>query len=164
MPHAPPAPYEGPCGLTGVSYPFPYPFFTETAEALFLMYRVTRDEKWREMGWTLFEVSSRCPLFLSTYHIINAGLTHAHLQNFEKQCRTEVAFSGLADVEVKADANGRGHYNDEMPSYFLAGPSPRRVRYSEVIELMPSDLCRDTQVFLAAFWACGRTGSPDTAR
>ncbi|KAJ4458901.1 putative mannosyl-oligosaccharide 1; 2-alpha-mannosidase [Paratrimastix pyriformis] len=62
----------------------------EAAEALFLMYRVTRDPKWREMGWTMFDA-------------------------FNRNCRTKAGFSGLNDVRFTPAS-----FNDEMPSYFLA--------------------------------------------
>ncbi|KAJ7289221.1 glycoside hydrolase family 47 protein [Mycena rebaudengoi] len=62
----------------------------ETVESLYIMWRVTRDEKWRDMGWRIFEA-------------------------LEREARTPVGYANLHTVEVAP-----GMKQDAMPSYFLA--------------------------------------------
>ncbi|KAJ1447998.1 glycoside hydrolase [Pelagophyceae sp. CCMP2097] len=62
----------------------------ELVESLFVLYRVTRDERWRDAAWRIF-------------------------QKWVEHCRVEQGgFSGLLDV------NAPGSLDDEQPSYFLA--------------------------------------------
>ncbi|KAF7308236.1 alpha-1,2-Mannosidase [Mycena chlorophos] len=62
----------------------------ETIESLYVLYRVTGDSKWREMGWRIF-------------------------QSIERETRTEAGYASLSFVEVSP-----GIKSDSMPSYFLA--------------------------------------------
>jgi hypothetical protein len=62
----------------------------ELVESLFVLYRVTRDERWRESAWRIF-------------------------QKWVEHCRVERGgFSGLSDVDSPLSLD------DEQPSYFLA--------------------------------------------
>eukprot|EP01122_Echinamoeba_exundans_P013316 TRINITY_DN5796_c0_g1_i1.p1 TRINITY_DN5796_c0_g1~~TRINITY_DN5796_c0_g1_i1.p1 ORF type:complete len:561 (-),score=93.02 TRINITY_DN5796_c0_g1_i1:51-1733(-) len=62
----------------------------ETAESLMVLYRVTRDESYREAGWKMF-------------------------QAFEKECKTDAAYSGVRDVTRVGSGK-----DDKMESFFLA--------------------------------------------
>ncbi|KAF8509918.1 glycoside hydrolase [Gautieria morchelliformis] len=62
----------------------------ETLESMFILYRTTKDTKWRERGWEIWEA-------------------------IESQTRTESAYASVYGV----DALRPTHY-DSMPSYFLA--------------------------------------------
>ncbi|KAJ7699061.1 glycoside hydrolase [Mycena rosella] len=62
----------------------------ETIESLYIMWRVTGESKWREMGWRIF-------------------------QAIERETRTPVGYASLKTVEVSP-----GIKQDDMPSYFLA--------------------------------------------
>ncbi|KAJ7918615.1 glycoside hydrolase family 47 protein [Mycena leptocephala] len=62
----------------------------ETIESLYLMWRVTGETKWREMGWRIFEA-------------------------IERETRTPIGYATLKTVEITP-----GLKNDAMPSYFLA--------------------------------------------
>ncbi|KAL7537836.1 hypothetical protein ACHAWF_007668, partial [Thalassiosira exigua] len=63
----------------------------EYVESLFVLYRVTKDERYRNMGWEFF-------------------------RSLEEHCRTERGYAGLNDVYDPAG----GRLVDNMPSYFLA--------------------------------------------
>ena len=78
----------------------------ETVESVFVLYRVTGDEKYREIGWKIFEA-------------------------LNKQCRTPSAYSGLKNVNHKAEQvkptarlqhlpPDPTNWNDSMESFFLA--------------------------------------------
>ncbi|KAJ7464483.1 glycoside hydrolase family 47 protein [Mycena latifolia] len=62
----------------------------ETIESLYIMWRVTGEAKWREMGWRIFEA-------------------------IERETRTPIGYASLKTVEVTP-----GIKQDDMPSYFLA--------------------------------------------
>ncbi|KAJ7625647.1 glycoside hydrolase family 47 protein [Roridomyces roridus] len=62
----------------------------ETVESLYIMWRVTGETRWREMGWQIFEA-------------------------IERETRTESGYASVASVEVVG-----GFKSDSMPSYFLA--------------------------------------------
>ncbi|GAB5362708.1 hypothetical protein AAMO2058_000821200 [Amorphochlora amoebiformis] len=62
----------------------------ETVESIFVMYRVTRDPKYREMGWAIF-------------------------QAIETHCKVDCCYSGLRDVQ-----SVDGELNNSMQSFFLA--------------------------------------------
>ncbi|KAJ7763659.1 glycoside hydrolase family 47 protein [Mycena maculata] len=62
----------------------------ETVESLYIMWRVTGETKWREMGWRIFEA-------------------------IERETRTPAGYATLKTVEVVP-----GIKDDSMPSYFLA--------------------------------------------
>lgn len=62
----------------------------ETVESLFLLYRKTGDEMYREWGWEIF-------------------------QAFERNCRVPDGYAGLRDVRVAKPAK-----DDTMQSFFLA--------------------------------------------
>ncbi|KAJ7645912.1 glycoside hydrolase family 47 protein, partial [Mycena polygramma] len=62
----------------------------ETVESLYLMWRITGETKWREMGWQIFEA-------------------------IERETRTPVGYASLETVEFLPS-----HKMDAMPSYFLA--------------------------------------------
>ncbi|KAJ6480867.1 glycoside hydrolase family 47 protein [Mycena sanguinolenta] len=62
----------------------------ETVESLYLMWRVTGETKWREMGWRIFEA-------------------------IERETRTPIGYASLKTVEISP-----GLKMDTMPSYFLA--------------------------------------------
>jgi len=62
----------------------------ETIESLYIMWRVTGDAKWREMGWRIFEA-------------------------IERETRTASGYASLRSVEISP-----GPKLDQMPSYFLA--------------------------------------------
>ncbi|KAJ7117470.1 glycoside hydrolase [Mycena epipterygia] len=62
----------------------------ETVESLYIMWRVTGETKWREMGWRIFEA-------------------------IERETRTPTGYASLKTVEITP-----GIKEDEMPSYFLA--------------------------------------------
>lgn len=63
----------------------------EHVESIFVLYRLTGDEKYQEMGWRVFE-------------------------SIERYCRTEKGYTGLSDVYD----GGGGKRIDDMPSYFIA--------------------------------------------
>ena len=65
----------------------------EFLESVFVLYRLTGDTKYQEMGWTVFE-------------------------RIEKHCRTEFGYSGLSNVFLLPSNNE--YRVDDMPSYFLA--------------------------------------------
>lgn len=62
----------------------------ETVESLFILWKTTSEEKWREMGWEIF-------------------------QSIERSTRTQYGYAVVVDV-FQSPAQLR----DEMPSYFLA--------------------------------------------
>ncbi|KAJ7044145.1 glycoside hydrolase family 47 protein [Mycena alexandri] len=62
----------------------------ETIESLYIMWRVTGEAKWREMGWRIFEA-------------------------IEREARTPSGYASLRSVEISPS-----HKLDQMPSYFLA--------------------------------------------
>ncbi|KAJ7250458.1 glycoside hydrolase family 47 protein [Mycena haematopus] len=62
----------------------------ETVESLYIMWRVTGETKWREMGWRIFEA-------------------------IERETRTPIGYASLKTVEISP-----GIKMDSMPSYFLA--------------------------------------------
>ncbi|KAJ6620664.1 glycoside hydrolase family 47 protein [Mycena sp. CBHHK59/15] len=62
----------------------------ETVESLYILWRVTGESKWREMGWRIFEA-------------------------IERETRTPVGYACLLTVETRP-----GIKQDDMPSYFLA--------------------------------------------
>ncbi|KAF9579342.1 hypothetical protein BGW38_004440 [Lunasporangiospora selenospora] len=61
----------------------------ETLESLWVLYRLTGDKSYQEKAWNIFLA-------------------------LEKNCRTEIAYSGLNDVDKI------GSYDDKMESFFLA--------------------------------------------
>ncbi|KAF8217039.1 glycoside hydrolase family 47 protein [Mycena galopus ATCC 62051] len=62
----------------------------ETVESLYIMWRVTGETKWREMGWRIFEA-------------------------IERETRTPIGYANLKTVEISPALK-----LDTMPSYFLA--------------------------------------------
>ena len=66
-----------------------YKLRPETVESLFVLYRVTGDEQYRELGWTIF-------------------------QAIEKNCRTEVAYAAVKDVRKVPVV-----HEDKMESFML---------------------------------------------
>jgi mannosyl-oligosaccharide alpha-1,2-mannosidase len=62
----------------------------ETVESIFIMYRVTGDDMYRDWGWKIFEA-------------------------MEKNCRVENGFSGLNNVNIMPP-----QYDDFQQSFFLA--------------------------------------------
>lgn len=68
----------------------------ETVEALFVLWRTTAKEKWRDAGWRIFEAINRsCSVYRDDeFH----------------------GFSGLRDVTVK----GQPAFDDMQQSFFLA--------------------------------------------
>ncbi|KAK7024934.1 alpha-1,2-mannosidase [Favolaschia claudopus] len=62
----------------------------ETVESLYIMWRVTKETRWREMGWRIFEA-------------------------IEKETRTPSGYACVKTVEVSPALQ-----TDSMPSYFLA--------------------------------------------
>mmetsp|Transcript_23782 Transcript_23782/g.44187 ORF Transcript_23782/g.44187 Transcript_23782/m.44187 type:complete len:203 (+) Transcript_23782:388-996(+) len=62
----------------------------EHIESLFLLYRLTGDSKYQDMGWKIF-------------------------QNLEAHCKTDLGYGGLSNVW-----SVEGKNNDDMPSYFIA--------------------------------------------
>jgi len=62
----------------------------ETVESLFILYRLTGDNKYREWGWEIF-------------------------LNIEKYCRLEFGYSGIRDVTTTTVM-----YDDQQQSFFLA--------------------------------------------
>ncbi|THH26373.1 hypothetical protein EUX98_g7818 [Antrodiella citrinella] len=62
----------------------------ETVESMYLLWKATGDELWRDRGWVIFEA-------------------------LEKEARTEVAYAPLKNVAVTD-----GGQHDDMPSFFLA--------------------------------------------
>eukprot|EP01083_Nonionella_stella_P152713 489873_1 len=66
----------------------------ETVESLFVLYRTTHDEIYRDMGWEIFKA-------------------------IEESCRTDVAYSGLKDV-TKTLIDDPDNLDDRMESFFLA--------------------------------------------
>jgi len=75
---------------SGVPY---YILRPETVESIFYMYRITRDEKYREWGWKIFE-------------------------SLEKYCKVaHGGYSGLVNVQNEATT---GNQDDFMQSFFLA--------------------------------------------
>eukprot|EP01114_Cavostelium_apophysatum_P016209 TRINITY_DN4558_c0_g1_i2.p1 TRINITY_DN4558_c0_g1~~TRINITY_DN4558_c0_g1_i2.p1 ORF type:complete len:765 (+),score=229.99 TRINITY_DN4558_c0_g1_i2:105-2399(+) len=70
----------------------------ETVESLFVLYRTTQNETYREWGWKIFEA-------------------------IETFCKTPTAYSGLLDVtRVETDDTGKksSDWNNSMQSFFLA--------------------------------------------
>ncbi|KAF9904341.1 hypothetical protein BX616_001340 [Lobosporangium transversale] len=61
----------------------------ETLESLWILYRLTGEKKYQDQAWEIF-------------------------QSLEKSCRTNIAYSGLKDV------NRPGSHDDKMESFFLA--------------------------------------------
>lgn len=62
----------------------------QTIESLYILWRVTGETKWREMGWRIFEA-------------------------IERETRTTVGYACLKTVEILPSLK-----TDAMPSYFLA--------------------------------------------
>eukprot|EP01128_Nolandella_sp_AFSM9_P001907 TRINITY_DN1230_c0_g1_i1.p1 TRINITY_DN1230_c0_g1~~TRINITY_DN1230_c0_g1_i1.p1 ORF type:complete len:599 (-),score=119.11 TRINITY_DN1230_c0_g1_i1:208-2004(-) len=62
----------------------------ETVESLFILYRVTGDQKYREWGWKIFLA-------------------------IEKHCRTDIAYSGVRNVDVEHPQK-----DNRMESFFMA--------------------------------------------
>ncbi|KAF8159581.1 glycoside hydrolase family 47 protein [Crassisporium funariophilum] len=62
----------------------------ETLESMYLLWRITGDEKWRNRGWTIFEA-------------------------IERETKTESGYASLVTVDRVP-----GQKMDSMPSYFLA--------------------------------------------
>ncbi|KAI1296086.1 hypothetical protein EDD11_007584 [Mortierella claussenii] len=61
----------------------------ETLESLWILYRLTGEKKYQDQAWEIF-------------------------QSLEKNCRTDIAYSGLQDV------NRLNSYDDKMESFFMA--------------------------------------------
>ncbi|KAG0034258.1 hypothetical protein BGZ81_005605 [Podila clonocystis] len=61
----------------------------ETIESLWILYRTTGQKKYQDQAWEMF-------------------------QSLERNCRTNIAYSGLLDV------NKPGSYDDRMESFFMA--------------------------------------------
>jgi hypothetical protein len=72
----------------------------QTVESLFILHRVTRDPKWRERGWQIFEA-------------------------LEKRARIELGYASVIDVTLLKDPldNETVYLKNEMPSWFLAETS-----------------------------------------
>ena len=68
----------------------------EFVESLFIMYRLTRDTKFQDMAWEVFES-------LETYCRVDSG-----------------GYTGLKDVFLASTSSSNANANDEMPSYFIA--------------------------------------------
>ncbi len=64
----------------------------ETVESVFVMYRVTGDKRYREMGWKIFKA-------------------------IEKHCRVKCCYSGIKDV---SKPDNEIELNNSMQSFFLA--------------------------------------------
>ncbi|KAI0343002.1 seven-hairpin glycosidase [Trametopsis cervina] len=62
----------------------------ETVESIYLMWRVTGDDVWRERGYAIFRA-------------------------LEREAKMPVGYASLRSVSV-----ANAHHNDDMPSYFLA--------------------------------------------
>jgi mannosyl-oligosaccharide alpha-1,2-mannosidase len=48
----------------------------QTVESLYIMWRVTRDEKWRDMGWRIFEAlerEARTPVGYANLHTVDVA-------------------------------------------------------------------------------------------
>ncbi|KAG0051910.1 hypothetical protein BGZ83_003189 [Gryganskiella cystojenkinii] len=60
----------------------------ETVESLWILYRLTGEKKYQDQAWEIFE-------------------------SIEKNCRTDIAYSGLMDVN-------QGTYDNKMESFFMA--------------------------------------------
>ena len=65
----------------------------ETVESLFILWRTTKDAKYRERAWAIF-------------------------QSIEKHCKTPLAYSGVRDVTK--DVGGGANWNDSVQSFFFA--------------------------------------------
>ncbi|KAG0087092.1 hypothetical protein BGZ93_008753 [Podila epicladia] len=61
----------------------------EAIESLWILYRTTGEKKYQDQAWEMF-------------------------QNLEKNCRTDIAYSGLLDVNIP------GSHDDKMESFFMA--------------------------------------------
>ena len=70
-----------------------YSLRPEFVESLFVLYRLTGDTKYQDVGWTVFE-------------------------RIEQHCRTEYGYSGLSNVFLLP--SNEEYRIDDMPSYFLA--------------------------------------------
>ncbi|KAF9343000.1 hypothetical protein BGX26_006455, partial [Mortierella sp. AD094] len=68
---------------------FKYILRPETLESLWILYRLTGEKKYQDQAWEIF-------------------------QSIEANCRTDIAYSGLLDV------NSKGSYDNKMESFFLA--------------------------------------------
>ena len=68
----------------------------ETVEALFVLWRTTGKEKWRDAGWKIFEAIDR------SCSVLKDGKHHG--------------YSGLRDVTV----TGQAQFDDTQQSFFLA--------------------------------------------
>ncbi|KAF8717523.1 hypothetical protein AX14_012169 [Amanita brunnescens Koide BX004] len=62
----------------------------ETVESMYMLWRLTGEEKWRDRGWEIF-------------------------QAIEKHCRTEYGYASVSMLDSLP-----AHHRDEMPSFFLA--------------------------------------------
>eukprot|EP00027_Filamoeba_sp_ATCC50430_P001130 CAMPEP_0168557680 /NCGR_PEP_ID=MMETSP0413-20121227/9556_1 /TAXON_ID=136452 /ORGANISM="Filamoeba nolandi, Strain NC-AS-23-1" /LENGTH=602 /DNA_ID=CAMNT_0008588731 /DNA_START=65 /DNA_END=1873 /DNA_ORIENTATION=- len=62
----------------------------ETIESIFMLYRITHDEKYRDWGWNIFE-------------------------SIERHCKTPLAYSGIKDVTKEQPLQ-----NNSMQSFFFA--------------------------------------------
>lgn len=87
-----------PCGLSPDIVSFPgfdaknrqYRLRPEAVESFFYLFRLTKDEKYRDWGWTIF-------------------------QSIEKHCRTEHGYGAIENVKLK-----QPKVADKMESFFLA--------------------------------------------
>ncbi|EKM50182.1 glycoside hydrolase family 47 protein [Phanerochaete carnosa HHB-10118-sp] len=62
----------------------------ESVESFYLLWRLTRDETWRERGWAVFE-------------------------SIEREAKTPSGYASLSSVEISP-----AHKKNEMPSFFMA--------------------------------------------
>lgn len=67
----------------------------ETVESLFVLYRMTGDSEYRDMGWQIF-------------------------QAIEKRCKTPSAYSGLVNVDAQEPDDVAANWDNSMQSFFLA--------------------------------------------
>eukprot|EP00698_Gefionella_okellyi_P012129 TRINITY_DN3238_c0_g1_i2.p1 TRINITY_DN3238_c0_g1~~TRINITY_DN3238_c0_g1_i2.p1 ORF type:complete len:551 (+),score=95.88 TRINITY_DN3238_c0_g1_i2:78-1655(+) len=93
--------HRSPCGISPESVYFRggedfsagaayYILRPETVETFFYLWRITKDQKWRDYGWEVME-------------------------NINKHCRTGSGYSGLRDVQ-----SANPQKDDQMQSFFLA--------------------------------------------
>jgi hypothetical protein len=61
----------------------------ETVESLFILWRVTKEQKWRDYGWTIFQAFERHCRNKNGY----AGLGNVNLPNPPQTSRQESFFS-----------------------------------------------------------------------
>ena len=73
----------------------------ETLESLFLLYRATKDVKYRYWGWNIYKVGK--------------AWENANKKALKLHCRTETGYSGVLDVQ-----NLNAEKDNRMQAYFFS--------------------------------------------